>query len=104
MGDPSVPKIDGYSHISPPRYTEILRQEFPAMYGQILAITPAMFDMETRFKVMDAFGPMAQVLTIGPVPGLEELATPKRAAELARMANDEMAEFVTNIRTALSPP
>ena len=75
MGDPSVPKIDGYSHISPPRYTEILRKEFPGFYGQILAITPPMYDMEARFRVMDAFGPLAQVLTIGPVPPLEDFAT-----------------------------
>lgn len=88
-------KIDGYSHISPPRYTEILRKEFPWMYQQILAITPAMYDMEARFKVMDAYAPIAQVLTIGPVPPLEGFATnPKRAVELARLANDEMAELI----------
>jgi predicted TIM-barrel fold metal-dependent hydrolase len=87
-------KIDGYAHISPPRYTEALRTEFPGFYKQILGITPPLFDMEARFRVMDAFAPMAQVLTVGPVPPLERFADPRRAAALARLANDEMAELV----------
>jgi hypothetical protein len=61
-------KIDGYAHVSPPRYTEALRTEFPGFHKQILGITPPLYDMEARFKVMDAFAPLAQVLTIGPVP------------------------------------
>jgi predicted TIM-barrel fold metal-dependent hydrolase len=87
-------KIDGYAHISPPRYTEALRTEFPGFYRQILGITPPLFDMEARFKVMDAFAPLAQVLTVGPVPPLEDFAPPRRAAELARLANDEMAGLI----------
>ncbi len=87
-------KIDGYAHISPARYTEALRREFPGFYKQILGITPPLFDMETRFKVMDAFAPIAQVLTVGPVPPLEHFADPARAAALARLANDEMAELI----------
>lgn len=86
--------IDAYAHISPQRYNAALEKEFPAFYNQILGNTPAMWDLDTRFKVMDAFGPLAQVITIGPVPGLEEIAPPARAVELARMANDEMAELV----------
>jgi uncharacterized protein len=87
-------KIDGYAHISPPRYTEALQREFPGFYKQILGITPPLFDMEARFKVMDAFAPVAQVLTVGPVPPLEHFADPAHAVRLARLANDEMAELV----------
>ena len=87
-------KIDGYTHISPPRYTEALRVEFPGFYEKILAHVPPLFDMDARFKVMDAFEPIAQVLTVGPVPPLEAFAKPKRATELAQLANDEMAELV----------
>jgi predicted TIM-barrel fold metal-dependent hydrolase len=89
-----LPKIDGYAHISPPRYTEALRNQFPGFYNQILGRTPALFDMEARFRIMDAFAPVEQVLTVGPVPPLEHFAPPARAAELARLANDEMAELV----------
>jgi predicted TIM-barrel fold metal-dependent hydrolase len=94
MNDISKLKIDGYAHISPPRYTEALRREFPGFHKQILGITPPLFDMEARFRVMDAFAPVAQVLTVGPVPPLEHFAEPRRATELARLANDEMAELM----------
>lgn len=94
MTDLAAITIDGYSHISPPRYTEVLRGEYPGFYDRILGVTAPMFDMEARFRVMDAFAPLAQVLTIGPVPPLEVFAKPERAVELARMANDEMAELV----------
>jgi predicted TIM-barrel fold metal-dependent hydrolase len=95
MSDMAAVKIDGYSHISPPKYTEALRREFPGFYKQILGSTPPLFDMDARFQVMDAFGPIAQVLTVGPVPPLEAFAPPGRAAVLARLANDEMAELIS---------
>jgi aminocarboxymuconate-semialdehyde decarboxylase len=94
MTDTPALKIDGYAHISPPRYTEALKREFPGFYRQILGITPPLFDMEARFRVMDAYTPLAQVLTVGPVPPLEHFADPRKAAELSRLANDEMAELV----------
>jgi aminocarboxymuconate-semialdehyde decarboxylase len=94
MTDLSALTIDGYSHISPPKYTDVLRKEYPGFYGRILGVTAPMFDMEARFRVMDAFAPLAQVLTIGPVPPLEVFAKPERAVDLARLANDEMAELV----------
>ena len=87
-------KIDGYAHISPRKYSEALRREFPGFYKQILGSTPPLFDMDARFEVMDAFGPIAQVLTVGPVPPLEAFADPGRAVALARLANDEMADLV----------
>jgi len=95
MSDMAAVKIDGYSHISPSRYTEALRKEFPGFYKQILGSTPPLFDMDARFQVMDAFGPLAQVLTVGPVPPLEVFADPGRAVALATLANDEMAELVS---------
>jgi predicted TIM-barrel fold metal-dependent hydrolase len=95
MSEKTAVKIDGYAHISPAKYTEALRREFPAFYKQILGSTPPLFDMDARFQVMDAFGPLAQVLTVGPVPPLEAFADPNRATALARLANDEMAELVS---------
>lgn len=94
MSDATARKIDGYAHISPARYSAALREEFPGFYNQILGHTPALFDMDARFRVMDEFGSLSQVLTVGPVPPLEAFAGPERAVELARLANDEMAELV----------
>ncbi|MCL5734583.1 MAG: amidohydrolase family protein [Actinobacteria bacterium] len=94
MSGTMAEKIDGYAHISPPRYTASLQKEFPGFYNQILGFTPPLFDMRARFEVMDAFGSVAQVLTVGPVPPLEVFAPPERAVSLAKLANDEMAELV----------
>jgi len=93
MTDLSATKIDGYSHIAPPRYAEAVRKHYPKMYERIVGV-PTMFDIEARLHMMDGFAPLGQVLTIGPVPPLEVFAEPKHAVQLARLANDEMAELV----------
>ena len=45
---------------------------------------------------MDPFGDYRQVLTLA-VPPLEELGGPAAAADLARAANDELAELVGSL-------
>ena len=42
---------------------------------------------------MDKYEPLRQVLTIG-WPPVESVAGPEKAADLAKLANDEMAELV----------
>src|SRR5260221_13860124 len=52
--------------------------------------------MDSRWRKMDTiapYGEYAQVLVLA-VPPLEEVAPPAVAAELARLANDQMAELV----------
>ena len=90
--------VDAYAHISPPRYTEALRKNHPGFYNQILGGCPPLFDMEHRFRIMDLYPEVVQVLTVGPVPPLESFANPQQAAELARMANEEMAELISKYR------
>ncbi len=90
--------IDAYAHISPPKYTERLRKNHSGFYNQILGTCPPLFDMEHRFRIMDLYPGVVQVLTVGPVPSLEDFADPKQAAELAQMANDEMAELLEKYR------
>jgi predicted TIM-barrel fold metal-dependent hydrolase len=87
-------KIDAYSHISPPKYTEAIHKAYPEFYSQILGSVPPLFDMEERFRIMDQFGQVFQVLTVGPVPPLEAFADAEKSVELAKLANDEMAELV----------
>ena len=98
MGNSYSLKIDAYSHISPPKYTEALRKAYPAFYNQILGNTPPLFDLDERFRIMDRYEPIMQVLTVGPVPPLEAFANPKKSVELAKMANDEMAELILKYR------
>ena len=90
--------VDAYSHISPPKYTEVLRKDYPGFYNNILGSCPPLFDMSQRFGIMDKYPRVVQVLTVGPVPPLEAFANAERSADLAKRANDEMAELVSRHR------
>jgi predicted TIM-barrel fold metal-dependent hydrolase len=90
--------IDAYAHISPPKYNEFLKNNYPDMYRQILANSPPMYDLEERFRLMDMFEGLVQVLTVGPVPPIEEFAGPDKTPDMAKMANDEMAELTVKYR------
>ena len=90
--------IDAYSHISPLKYTEFIREKYPIMYNNMLGPCVPLYDMDTRFRIMDKFPEVVQVLTIGPVPPIEYFANEQQTAELAKMANDEMAELCLKYR------
>ena len=85
--------IDAYSHISPLKYTEFIKEKYPSMYNNLLGACVPLYDMDTRFRIMDKFPEVVQVLTIGPVPPIEYFANKRQTVELAKMANDEMAEL-----------
>jgi uncharacterized protein len=53
----------------------------------------AMWDLDARFRAMDALDGYVQVLTLC-VPPIEQVATGAPAVDLARLANDSMAELV----------
>lgn len=94
-------KIDIFSHIMPDKYRRELYKK--AQGGFHLDAhdkiethhntVPALFDLERRFRVMDQYEGMWQVLTIG-APPLEAVTDPAGAAELSKLANDGMAELV----------
>ncbi len=93
-------KIDVFAHILPPKYKEALSQHVEANprpgwspLTSIIEPDPTLFDMEHRFRIMDKYPDVVQVLTISVAP-VEAIAEPKEAAELARLANNEMAELV----------
>ncbi len=86
--------IDAYAHISPPRYTEVLRKDYPGFYNNILGRCLPLYDLPHRFRIMDHYPEIMQVLTVGPVPPLEAFANPEKSADLAKLANDEMAELI----------
>lgn len=54
---------------------------------------PILVDLELRFRVMDQFPGYVQVLTLA-APPLEIVGDPTTSPELARIANDGMAELV----------
>lgn len=92
-------KIDVYPHILPPRYFEKLRDTVTGRAAQnirkrVLGI-PAIYDLDVRFSVMDAFEDYQQVLTLASPP-IESLGSVEMSRELARLANDELAELVAH--------
>jgi len=91
--EPYPLKIDAYSHIVPPAYAEVLKKTAPKHYAQNIAAVPPLYDLDRRFRTMDRYEGLVQVLTLG-WPSVEEIANPKKAEDLARRANDAMAELV----------
>jgi aminocarboxymuconate-semialdehyde decarboxylase len=88
-------KLDVFNHIFPkPFYDRLLvvMPEATDMYKRVRAI-PSIVDLDERFRIMDKFPDYAQVICL-PSPPIEAFASPKVAVELAKLANDGMAELV----------
>lgn len=88
-------KIDIYAHIIPHRFSErMLQLSSHAGYMQKRAREiPVLFDLDLRFRIMDKFPNYKQVLTIASTP-VESIGDSRTSPELARIANDELAELV----------
>lgn len=94
-------KIDVFAHVLPARYLAKLESLFVSGalservlgYEPWLREDPALGDLDARWRVMDEFEDYVQVLTLA-VPPIEEVGPSDTSAELARLANDEMAELV----------
>ena len=87
--------IDVFCHCLPARYCKavkrVLKQRFH-MFDRLQQM-PVMVDLEARFRVMDGFPGYRQIPSLASPP-IEALAEPDQAPELARIANEEMAEMV----------
>ena len=86
--------IDVFCHWLPPRFCDAVLKLAGAKLHMLAraAKMPVMVDLDARFAVMDQFPGYRQVPSIAS-PQIELIADPERAADLARMANDEMAEM-----------
>jgi predicted TIM-barrel fold metal-dependent hydrolase len=87
--------IDIFPHIIPPNYKKALYNKLPSnsFYRKLTDTYTTLVDLDTRFKVMDNYEGLVQVLTLG-APLIQDVVSSKDAVELAKMANDEMAELV----------
>lgn len=56
-------------------------------------VLPTPWNLDIRFRIMDKYGEVRQVLTLAPPP-VEEVVGPEEASELPKIANDEIAEFI----------
>lgn len=84
--------IDMFTHILSRKYLDTLQKMVPS--ASPFAAIPTLWDMDARFKIMDQYDGMKQVLTFS-IPPLEAVTTPRRATELARRGNEELAEIVS---------
>ncbi len=87
-------KIDIFPHILPLKYKEAFQRiNKSEAFSKMHDIIPTLYDLDYRFRIMDAYDDLMQILTLS-APPVEVFADPKQSADLSRLANDEMAELV----------
>ncbi len=87
-------KIDIFPHILPMKYKEAFQKVNKSeAFTKMHQIIPTLYDLDYRFRIMDAYGDLMQILTLS-APPVEVFADPKQSAELSRLANDQLAELV----------
>jgi len=89
-------KIDVSCHILPEKFYKKLLQKAPPKFymAKRWKSVPSLTDLGKRLEIMDNFEDYAQLLTLSSPP-LEEVVGSQDSAELARIANDEIAELVS---------
>lgn len=88
-------KVDIFNHIFPAGFYESMMRVAPDHpdIGKRVRNVPMLMDLDVRFQVMDRFDDYRQILSLASPP-LEVLAGPEVTPDLARAANDGMAELV----------
>jgi predicted TIM-barrel fold metal-dependent hydrolase len=88
-------KIDIFDHIFPKAYFDKMLRIAPDgkdMQKRVRNI-PSIVNLEERFRMMDLFDEYAQIICLGSPP-IEVFGPSPVSTDLARLANDEMAELV----------
>ena len=85
-------KVDIYAHFVPQKFYDAIYQH-TGRPEPVVEANPCIIDLDYRFRIMDKYPDIVQVL-VPTGPSLEVVAEPKKAAELAKVANDSMAELV----------
>jgi uncharacterized protein len=95
--------IDVFNHFMPKAYFDRLGDLIPGHVA--LTAFPrirTLCDVEARLSLLDQFDGLQQVLSLANPP-LELIATPERTPELARIANDALAELCRRHPIAFQP-
>jgi predicted TIM-barrel fold metal-dependent hydrolase len=90
-------RIDAFCHIVPrpvlDKMIEVAANPAARHWLEGTLTLQALYDLDLRFRAVDSFGSdYVQVLTMT-TPPLEQVATGQALNDLARMANDQMAEL-----------
>ena len=86
--------IDLYTHLAPRSFLDrmvVLAPKLGNIVNRLLAVKP-LSDLDARFRDMDSVPDYRQLVCL-PNPSLEEIGPAETGCELARIANDEMAEL-----------
>lgn len=88
-------KIDIFPHIFPRSYFDKMVEIIPNKAAiRRWTDIPILYDLDARLRMMASFGPdYQQVLTLS-MPAIEYVASPDKSPDLAKLANDGMAEIV----------
>jgi predicted TIM-barrel fold metal-dependent hydrolase len=89
-------KLDAFCHVLPKRYFDRLQQSGSERAANLIKRTApirSLWDLDERLRVIEPFDEYAQIISLA-APPLESLGDPAETADLARLANDEMAELV----------
>jgi aminocarboxymuconate-semialdehyde decarboxylase len=88
-------KIDIFNHVFPKSWFDryIASGAAGKEIGKRMANATVGFDLDYRFRVLDEFGDVTQVITLGQPP-IEVLGGPADTPAIAREANDGLAELV----------
>ncbi len=85
-------KIDIFNHIFPQTFFDKYIENGLPDIGKRVKNMPSIVNLDVRFKIMDEFGDYCQVISL-PAPTIEALGTPQQTPDIARLANDGMAEL-----------
>jgi len=89
--------IDVFCHFLPPRFLDERNRRagaaFGTQYAKYYRANRGLTDLDVRLRILDKFPDVRQLLTIAG-PNIESITQPSDTVELARMANDELAEMV----------
>jgi aminocarboxymuconate-semialdehyde decarboxylase len=86
-------KIDIFNHIFPQAFFDKYIENGLPDIGKRVKNMPSIVNLDVRFKIMDEFGDYCQVISL-PAPTIEALGDAKASPDIARLANDGMAELV----------
>jgi predicted TIM-barrel fold metal-dependent hydrolase len=90
-------RIDVFCHFLPPRFLEERNRRaggsFGTQYAKYFAANPGLTSLDIRFRTLDKFPGVRQLLTIAG-PNIESITAPHDTVEVARIANDELADLV----------
>jgi aminocarboxymuconate-semialdehyde decarboxylase len=87
--------VDIYTHLFPKAAYERMTGMSSDLgnIGKRIANMRFLHDLDDRFREMDTYGDYRQIISL-PNPPLEDVTTPEQGAEVAKIANDAMAELV----------